>query len=178
MLLVQHMDDRRRCLYAVELHACFELDKLFLGDVGAHSDAVEFVDAVARMHHLVGKGAVVGEHQHALAVLVESADGIHTLADVLHQLRHAPSAALIVHGRDEAARLVEHDIAEFGFGHDDALAADIYLVTGVYLVAQNSGLAVDFDLPLHDQLLRLSTGGNAALCEKFLQSDRFVLNHM
>ena len=156
LVLDQHMHHCRRGLSAVQLHAGLQLDELILADGRADGHAVDLVDVIARMHDLVGKFAVVGEDQQALAVLVEPADGIDARADVLDQLGDAFPVALVVHGRDEAARLVEHDVAVLRLGRDDAPAADEYLILIGHLVAEHGDLAVDFDLALQNQFLRLA----------------------
>ena len=61
---------------------------------------------------MIGEIAVVGQQQQALAVLVESADGVDALADMRHQIDGERPAGRIVIGAQIAARLVDEPVDE------------------------------------------------------------------
>ncbi len=62
------------------------------------------------MHHPVGDLAIIGQKHQALGVAVETADRIDALGNV-DEVHDGPPAALILDGRDEAARFVQKHIA-------------------------------------------------------------------
>ena len=155
----------RTGLFAVDFHTGGQADHLRIADFRAHGDAVGFGNMVAWVHDEVGKFAVVGEQQQALTVFIQSADGVHPLRYVLHQLRYASSAQLIVHGGHKAARLVEHDIVFLAaLLKIDPLAVDGHdIAVWIDLLSQCCRTTVDFDFALLDPLLCLSSGSTSLL---------------
>ena len=163
----------RTGLFAVDFHTGGQADHLRIADFRAHGDAVGFGNMVAWVHDEVSKFAVVGEQQQAFTVLVQSADGVHPLRHILHQLRYASSAQLIVHGGHKAARLVEHDIVFLAaLLKIDTLAVDGHdIAVRIDFLSQRCRTTVDFDFALLDPFLRLSSGSNSLLRKDLLYSD-------
>ena len=111
-----------------------------------------------RVHDVVGELAVVGHQEHALAVAVESADGIESHVDILDEIGDAPSAAFVAHRGEHAARLIEHDIAQLRLCRTgDAALADVDLVVvRIDLVSDLRDSAVHADASLRDQFFTFS----------------------
>ena len=74
-------------------------------------DVVLLGQPVARMHHPVGDVPVIGEEQQPFGLTVQPTDREDALGDV-DQVHHGPAAALVVHRRDVAGRLVQDQVAE------------------------------------------------------------------
>ena len=160
-------------LFAVDLHTGGKLHHLRVADVRADGDAVGFGDVVAGVHDEVGEIAVVGEQQHALAVLVQPANRVDALRHILHQLGDTLSAQLVAHGGHIAARLVQHDVIFL----IALLKVDPFAVDGddvavwIDLLSQHRRAAVDLNFALGDPLLDLSAGSDSLLGEHLLYSD-------
>ena len=75
-----------------------------LGDVGLR-------DAERRVREHVGEVAVVGEHEQAGGLGIESTDVEESLVVVAGELAQVGATALVCHRADDADGLVEHDVA-------------------------------------------------------------------
>jgi hypothetical protein len=81
-----------------------------LGRTDRGDDLILLVELVPRMHDAVGDVSVICQKKQALGVPVEAAHRVNPFSG-LHEVHHRPAIALILHGRDVASGLVEHDVA-------------------------------------------------------------------
>ena len=65
---------------------------------------------IARVHHLIGKIAVIGHQQKAFRVSVQPPDRIDPGRRILHQLCHTAPVQLVIHRRHVSPRLMQCQI--------------------------------------------------------------------
>jgi hypothetical protein len=93
--------------------------------VAADLDVVGFVEMRVGVGDRVGPDVVIGEEQHALAGLVEPADGREMRElGILKAGEHRLAAQFVGSAGDEAARLVEHDVDARGLVDADVVHDD------------------------------------------------------
>jgi hypothetical protein len=112
--------------------------------------------------------------QQAFAHVVQAADGVEALVDLVKELHHRGTALGVLDRGDEAAGLVEDEVA-VALGTLEQLAVDADVVAGgVGLGAQHGDdLAVDLHAALLDHLLGAAAAGDAGSGENLLQALQF-----
>ena len=144
------------------------------GGLAGDLDEVSFFYAGGGLGEAVGQLAVVGDDEQAFAHVVEAADGVEALLHLVEELHHRGAAFGVLDGGDEAAGLVEDEVA-VALGALEQLAVDADVVAGgVGLGAQHGDhLAVDLDAALLDHGLGAAAAGDAGGGEDFLQAFEF-----
>ena len=98
----------------VKFNSCAEFVEFFFSDDARNFCAISFFDFVARVNQCVCKFAVVRQKQKPFGIQIESADGINALRKIFAQkFQNGFAAAIVVHGRNVTARLVEQQINFF-----------------------------------------------------------------
>src|SRR5260370_10354868 len=115
--------------------------------------------------------AVIGQQQQAFAQIVEPADRIDSLADMLDQVHHRRPAFGIGNGCDMSFGLVEQEV-NIALPAAEQLAVHFdVIVLWISLAAQFGNYPpVHSDAALCDQLLSFPSRGNARGSDDFLQS--------
>lgn len=85
-----------------------EAPKLHIGRPAVGDDVVLLGELIPRVHHPVRNITVVREQEQPLCLAVKATYRIDALRHI-DQVHHGPALALILHGRDKPARLVQHD---------------------------------------------------------------------
>ncbi len=128
-----------------------------LRDRAIQPDHVLALHAVARMQEQLRPGAVVGEEQQPLRLLVQPADGIQPRSVPRlgrQQLHDRPIRVAVAHGRDDPGRLVQGPVGPPPNACRKRLAVDLDpLHLRVDLLADDGEASVDGDSPGTDQLL-------------------------
>ena len=110
------------------------------------------------MHHVVCKVPVVCHEQQPLGIHIESPDGVNAAWYVSDKLGHITAAFFVAHGRDIAARLIQHYVNLIS-GLGQRLAVHKYGVRhGVGLLAYRGCVSVYFDTPIGDKRLGGAAG--------------------
>ena len=124
--------------------AAAENVELGFGGLAGDLDQVGLFHAGGGLGEAVGQLAVVGDHEQALAHVVQAADGVEALLHLVEELHHRGAALGVLDGGDEAAGLVEDEVAvALGALEQLAVHADV-VAGGVGLGAQHGDdLAVD-----------------------------------
>ena len=139
-----------------------------------HARHMRFVrpfHAVARMGQQGGKIAVVGQDEQALRVVVKPADGVDVLGHASEQVHDGATPLRVAERRDDAARLVEQDVAAAGIGLDPAPVHPDIVRGEVRLRAQFAHrVAVDCDAAVRDQCFGRTPRGDAGVRENLLYS--------
>jgi hypothetical protein len=104
------------------------VERLF-GWLAGDFDEVGFFDAGGSFGELIGELAIVGDHEQAFAQVVEAANGVKALVFLREELHHSRTALGVSHGGDEAAGLVEHEVAQ-ALGALKQFAIDTNVVAG------------------------------------------------
>ena len=140
--------------------------------MGLDGDPVQLADAPRGVHHGVGKGAVVGHQQQALAVLVQAAHRIQAGRDVGHQVHDGAAAQLVADGGDIPTRLIQGQVVHFLFLVDiDPLAVHVqHVPVGVHLVPDGGHMAVHLDAPFGDDLFGGAAGAQPLLAHDLLNA--------
>jgi hypothetical protein len=149
--------------------AALELGAIVLVGHTPHLGHVLAQHPVARVRHPQGKLPVVGQDHQAFGVEVEAAHREDALGDLASEQIQDGRAPLGILGRgDEAARLVEQDVAQ-PLRRLEALPVDLHRIRAqLGLVSELRGAAVDGDPALADQIFRLATGTNAGARDELL----------
>jgi hypothetical protein len=135
------------------------------GDEGA----IDLLDAIARMCQPVCQLAVIGQDQEAGAILVQSADGVNALGDLMQEIDNPRASGGIRIGRDISLGFVDGKI-DRGF-ESDWLAVN--RDTSSIRIDPRAELpdhpTVHSDSALEDQLLATPPGSQAGVGEDFLE---------
>ena len=91
-----------------QANAFQQLLQIFPSRGAGHLHQIRLVDAETRVHQPMGQVAVVGQQQHAFAVLIEPAHRVNALIDMGYQIDGPGPARRIEVGAQVAARLVDH----------------------------------------------------------------------
>jgi len=163
---------------AIDHDAAAELVDGFRRGDARDFDEVGFEDTGGGFREGVGEVAVVGHQEQALGEVIEAADGVEarkfevgTRLLLTEEIGDGGTFLGIDEGGDEAARLVEHEVAlRFGPLEELAVDADVVLVRIGFGAELGDGLTVDLDAALQDDLFGLSAGGDAGLGEDLLEA--------
>jgi hypothetical protein len=119
----------------------------------------------------MGELAVVGEHEQSRGLGIQPADVVEPLVPVLRETAQVGAALLVLHRRDDAGRLVEHDVA-LGGVELDRRAVHVDEVGCRVDAAPELGddLSVHPDAALDDVLLADAARGDAGVREHLLQA--------
>ena len=143
----------------------------------ASADRVLTLDAVARVEDPVGPRPVVGQQEHPLGILVETADRVEP-GPVGHQRRrdeveHGRVGVAVTRRRGDTGRLVQDEVGLRGGGTDDPAVDRDDRPLGVDLAPDRRRLAVDRHPARGDQRLgtpaRGDAGGGQHLLEPLLR---------
>jgi len=146
---------------AVDHQAVAQALKGRFGRAGEGEHVVLLLQPVPRVHDAVGDVAVVGEQQQTFGLAVEASDRVDPLRN-LDQLHHRLAVALVAHGRDIAAGLVEQQVARRLASEQLAVNVDLACL-GIDLGAElGDDGAVNRHAPGHDQLFGPPAGAGAA----------------
>lgn len=117
----------------------------------------------------LGKGAVIGQQQHALRFPVQPSHGIHPFPHILDQVGHTAAVHLIAEGGDVSPRLIQHNIARLLLDGRHLFASYRHQIpSGIDLIPQLDRTAVYFYHPLLDQFLRFAPGSHSPVCQILL----------
>lgn len=139
------------------------------GRPGSRQNVIFLGQAVFRMHDPVGEITVVGEQQQSFGVAVEPSHGIDAFGHV-DETHHRPPVALILDGRDEAARLVEQEVARPLAFDRVAIDENDRVVWISFRAELGDDLAVDADAAGGDQFLGGASRSDASGRENALQA--------
>jgi len=95
-------------LAILDQHPIVKAGKLEIGRPTVGDDVVLLGQVISWMHDPVGDISVVGQQQQTLRLTVKTADRVDSLRHI-DQVHDGPALPLVLHRRDEPARLVEHD---------------------------------------------------------------------
>ncbi|HTE54103.1 MAG TPA: hypothetical protein VK698_24785 [Kofleriaceae bacterium] len=131
--------------------------------LAAELHVIGLLDVLLRRLQRGRQVAVVGQEQHALAVVVEPTDRLHRDREVVQVLHHGQAALVVRDRRDAPLRLVEHAVEQLL--RVGRLAVDRDLIDRRIHRGAELGdrLAVHAHPPGGDQVLRLAASRHAGL---------------
>jgi hypothetical protein len=130
-----------------------ELPQVLLVGLPGDQDAVDLLDAIARVCQAIGEVAVVGQQDQPGAVLVQSADREDALSDSGKQIDHPGTPRRIGVGRDVASRLVDGEVNQSFLANRLTIDGDLVAI-GIHPGSEfPSDLTVDGHPSLKDQFL-------------------------
>jgi hypothetical protein len=156
---------------ALDGNAFAESVESLFGWLAGNFDEIGLFDAGSSLGELIREIAVVGDHEQAFAQVVETANRIEALGSLREELHHGGTAFRVSHGGDEAAGLIEHEVAQ-ALGALQQLAIDADVIASSVCLGTQRGddLAVDLDASSGDHLFRMTATGDAGLGEDLLQA--------
>jgi hypothetical protein len=164
-------DGRRARFAALDGDAAAENVQLCFSGLAGNLDKVSFFHARGGLGEAIGELAVVGDNEKALAHVIETANGVEALLHLVEELHHRGAALGVLDRGDEAAGLVENEVAvALGALEQLAVYADV-VAAGVGLGAQHGDhLAVDLHAALLDHALGAAAAGDTGSGENLLEA--------
>ena len=118
----------------------------------------------------IGKFAVAGEQQQALAVIIEASHGIDALLDAAQQVHHGLAALGIAHRGDAFGGLVERQIDHaLGIMQQAAIHFDVIAIQIGLAPELGDRRAINKNAPLQNELLGFAARGHSGAGKNFLQ---------
>src|SRR5262249_36550052 len=156
---------------ALEPYSAMKFSKHFLFDLSFDQSDVFFMDSVTRMSASQSEFTVIGKENESLAIKVQPAHRMQQAPFLWKQFVNSRPDQFVVAGADQPRGLVQRDV-------DFAPAAyrlSVHCNAAVSRVdsGAQSGhrLAVDGNAARPNELFTGSSGGDAGLGEKFLQTN-------
>ncbi len=145
--------------------------QIFLTGLAADLDEVGLLHSRCGAGELVCQVAVVRYQQQPFAQVVQTADGVESLAQLCEKLHHSWPSFWIAHRGYEAPGLVEHEVAQ-AFRALQQFAIDADVVAGSIGLSAKLGddFAVHLDAAFDDQVLGGAAAGDSGLSEDLLQA--------
>lgn len=126
------------------------------------------------MHHPVRDIAVVRDQEQPLSVAIQATDRINPLRNV-DEIHHGPPLSLILDGRDEPTRFIEHDEAGALAFERSTVDPDLVPVGIDPRSHFSDDPTVDRDTSLSNHLLRCASAGDPPGCQDTLKALSFLL---
>ena len=162
-LTVSSHRSRRR-----QIHTFFEPSDHHRRQLFSELGVIDLWDTSAGMHQRVRQLSIVRQQQHSFGVVVEPSHRKQSHRRIGNQIKHRLTAIGIRRGRDVAFRLVQQVIGQRLLFDQLAIDAD---PIGRWIDARTKlrhDTAIDSDVTLTDQHLRVSTRSNASFGEEEL----------
>jgi hypothetical protein len=141
---------------AIDLHATAHSLERFRRWHRRRKNVVFLFESKFRMHHAIGKFAVIREQQQPFGVAIEPANRVETFRR-LHQFHYCLAIAIVAGSGNKTAWFVEHDVAAALRAHHFTIDAN-FVVGGIGFGAKlRNGISVYGNTARDDQLL-----GNSA----------------
>ena len=148
-------DGAERCHAVVQAHTVKQLLFFLITQSTQHPNGVLTLQPEAGVHQLVGQLPRAGKQQETFGIQIQTPN---RLPLALHEpgqfAKHGGSVLRIVMGHDFAHRLVVSDHTRWGWvdAIADRLAVDLDLITKLDALTDVSGLVIDRNPPLQNQL--------------------------
>ena len=166
--------DRSRFVSLGEHHAAPHDIKSFFRGFSSDKHFIGLSPAAARVHKLLGEGAVVGQDEESLGKIIQAADGVEAQpAKLLRNKIKDGFASLGIGGSgDHLHGLVQHKI-DMLLSVPERLAVHSDSVAGADAHAGFGRGAIDADTSLGDEFVSLAAGADAGLGNNFIETESF-----
>ncbi len=157
-----------------EHHAAPHDIKSFLWGISPHKNFISLSLAAARMHKLLGEGAVVGQDEESFGKIIQAADGVEAQPPILlrNKIKDGFASLGIGGSGDHLHGLVQHEIDMF-LSVPERFAVHSDRVTGADAHAGFGRGAIDADTSLGDEFVRLAAGADAGLGNDLIETESF-----
>lgn len=166
--------NRSRSVSFGEHHAAPHDIKSFLWGISPHKNFISLSLAAARMHKLLGEGAVVGQDEESFGKIIQAADGVEAQPPILlrNKIKDGFASLGIGGSGDHLHGLVQHEI-DMLLSVPERFAVHSDRVVGADAHAGFGRGAIDADTSLSDEFVRLAAGTDAGLGNNLIETESF-----